>query len=636
MRVNIRLNKNFTTQFNKLLDAYGEEMAYLNGFGDNQLSHTDFINNFVDEATVADSSVDGNANVGQKDIVTLINEMPKPHQKVLAFNKIYHEINKKYGFKDANEWLTNEYDGHLYMHDANTTSFVHYCFAYDLKDLAEKGLFFIENHNAEPARHLDVFIDFVKEFVSYVENRSSGACGLPNLVPYMYYFWSRDVKDGYYTRSPQKYAEHQIQRLIYAFNQPYTRNGIQSAFTNVSFFDHGYLEALFGGAEFPDGSFMIDELDEIMEFQKTFLTIMSDIRAKNMMTFPVSTISLIKKNGEFEDKEFAEWACRHNMKWNDSNLFIDDNVTSLSNCCRLKSNIKDLGYFNSIGGTALKVGSVKVSTINLARLALEHRSEVSYLEALKKLTLVDLKALDCVRHIIQRNVEKGLLKNFSYGLVDFEHLYNTIGFIGIYETMKTFGYTREDEFGNVYYTEKAIDFGRRIFETIHAVKDEFAADKDYSINTEQIPGETAAAKLMKKDAFFYPEIVVKDLPLYGNQFIPLGIKTTIQERVRIAATFDNFCNGGSILHVNIDGPFSSFENAWDMMNYISDQGVTYFAFNTKINACEKNHGFYGNVCPDCGGKPVTQYTRIVGFLTPVRTYSKDRKAEFALRNWMEV
>ena len=636
MRVNIRLNKNFTTQFNKLLDAYGEEMAYLNGFGDNQLSHTDFINNFVDEVTVADSSVDGNANVAQKDIVTLINEMPKPHQKVLAFNKIYHEINKKYGFKDANEWLTNEYDGHLYMHDANTTSFVHYCFAYDLKDLAEKGLFFIENHNAEPARHLDVFIDFVKEFVSYVENRSSGACGLPNLVPYMYYFWSRDVKEGYYTRSPQKYAEHQIQRLIYAFNQPYTRNGIQSAFTNVSFFDHGYLEALFGGAEFPDGSFMIDELDEIMEFQKTFLTIMSDIRAKNMMTFPVSTISLIKKNGEFEDKEFAEWACRHNMKWNDSNLFIDDNVTSLSNCCRLKSNIKDLGYFNSIGGTALKVGSVKVSTINLARLALEHRSEVSYLEALKKLTLVDLKALDCVRHIIQRNVEKGLLKNFSYGLVDFEHLYNTIGFIGIYETMKTFGYTREDEFGNVYYTDKAVDFGRRIFETIHAVKDEFAADKDYSINTEQIPGETAAAKLMKKDAFFYPEIVVKDLPLYGNQFIPLGIKTTIQERVRIAATFDNFCNGGSILHVNIDGPFSSFENAWDMMNYISDQGVTYFAFNTKINACEKNHGFYGSVCPDCGGKPVTQYTRIVGFLTPVRTYSKDRKAEFALRNWMEV
>ena len=636
MKVNIKLNKNFTTQFNKLLDTYGEEMAYLNGFGDDQLSYTDFIDNFVDKSTVADASIDGNANVGQKDIVTLINEMPKPHQKVLAYNKIYHEINKEYGFNDANEWLKNEYDGHLYMHDANTTSFVHYCFAYDLKDLAERGLFFIEHHNAEPAQHLDVFIDFVKEFVSYVENRSSGACGLPNLIPYMYYFWSRDVKEGYYTRSPQKYAEHQIQRLIYAFNQPYTRNGIQSAFTNVSFFDRSYLEALFGGSTFPDGEFMIDEMEGIMEFQKTFLTIMSDIRAKNMMTFPVSTISLLKKDGKFVDEDFAVWACKHNMKWNDSNLFIDDSVTSLSNCCRLKSNIKDLGYFNSIGGTALKVGSVKVSTINLARLALEHRSETGYLEALKKLVIIDLKALDRVRYIIQRNVEKGLLKNFSYGLVDFEHLYNTIGFIGIYETMKTFGYTTTDEFGNVYYTDKAMEFGRKIFEVIHTTKDEFGADKDYSINTEQIPGESAAAKLMKKDAFFYPEIVVRDLPLYGNQFIPLGIQTTIQERVRVASAFDGFCNGGSILHVNIDGPFPSFESAWDMMNYISEQGVTYFAFNTKINACSNNHGFYGKICPNCGGEVVTQYTRIVGFLTPVRTYSKERKAEFALRNWMET
>lgn len=184
----------------------------------------------------------------------------------------------------------------------------------------------------------------LKDSLIFVETQSDHmACGLPNLIPYMYYFWSRDVKEGYYTRSPQKYAEHQIQRLIYAFNQPYTRNGIQSAFTNVSFFDRSYLEALFGGSTFPDGEFMIDEMEGIMEFQKTFLTIMSDIRAKNMMTFPVSTISLLKKDGKFADEEFAIWACKHNMKWSDSNLFIDDSVTSLSNCCRLKSNIKDLG-----------------------------------------------------------------------------------------------------------------------------------------------------------------------------------------------------------------------------------------------------------------------------------------------------
>ena len=636
MNINIRLNKNFTTAFNKMQGEYGEELSKLNGFSDSQLSYTDFIDGFIDTETVADASIDGNANVGQKDIVTLINEMPKPHQKLLAFNKIYYEINKKYGFKTANEWLKAEWDGHLYMHDGNTTSFVHYCFAYDLKDLAEKGLFFIDNFNAEPPQHLDTFVDFVKEFVSWTCNRSSGAVGLPNLIPYMYYFWRKDLSEKYFTRSHRLYAEQQIQRLIYALNQPFLRGGIQSAFTNTSVFDREYLEALFGGSEFPDGSFMIDEIDGIMDFQKIYLETMSAIRSKNMMTFPVNSISLVKKDGKFLDEEFARYACEHNMKWCDSNLFVDDSVTSLSNCCRLKSNIEDLGYFNSIGGTALKVGSVKVNTINLARLALEHQTEKEYLTALRELVELDLKALDCVRHIIQRNVEKNLLKNFSYQVVDFEHLYNTIGFIGIYETMKTFGYTKTDEFGNVYYTPEAEAFGKKIFDVIHNVKDIFGLDKDYKINCEAIPGETAAAKLMKKDKFFFGDKVVDDLPLYGNQFIPLGIKTTLAERVRIASLFDGFCNGGSILHINIDAPFKTFEQAWKMLNYVSDAGVTYFAFNTRIQVCKHNHAFHGTVCPECGNPVDTEYTRIVGFYVPYKTYSKERDAEVKMREWEDV
>ena len=636
MNINIRLSKNFTTAYNKMQETYGEEVAKINGFSDGQLSYTDFIDNFIDSDTVADASVDGNANVGQKDIVTLINEMPKPHQKLLAFNKIYHEINKKYGFKTANDWLRAEWDGHLYMHDANTTSFVHYCFAYDLKDLAEKGLFFIDNFNAEPPQHLETFVDFVKEFVSWACNRSSGAVGLPNLVPYMYYFWKKDCDKGYYTVSPEGYAEQQIQRLIYALNQPFLRGGIQSAFTNTSVFDHPYLEALFGGSVFPDGSFMIDEIEGIMEFQKIYMETMSKIRSHNMMTFPVSTISLLKQNGKFVDEEFALWACKHNMKWNDSNIFADSSVNSLSNCCRLKSNIEDLGYFNSIGGTALKVGSVKVSTVNLARLALENKTEKEYLVALRDMVELDLKALDAVRYIIQRNVDKGLLKNFNLGLVDFEHLYNTIGFIGIYETMKSFGYVTYDEFGNCFYTEQAEKFGKKIFDIIHNVADNFKLDKDYMINCEAIPGESAAAKLMKKDKFFFPDTVVDDLPLYGNQFIPLGIKTTLQERIRIAAMFDSFCNGGSILHANIEAPFNTFEQAWEMLNYITDQGVTYFAFNTKIQACKNNHAFFGTTCPECGEPVETEYTRIVGFYTPIKTYSKERKAEYEMREWENV
>ena len=635
-RIDIRTNKNFTTQYNKMHTEYGEEFAKLNGFADSQLSYTDFIDNFVDAEAVADASIDGSANVKNKDIRSLMNEMPKPHRKLLAFHKIYYELNKKYGFKTANEWLRAEWTKALYMHDADTSTFIHYCFAYDLKDLAEKGLFFLEDFNYEPPQHLETFIDFLKEYISFVTNRSSGACGLPNLIPYMYYFWKKDVESGDFIRSPEYHARQHIQRFIYAVNQPYVRDGIQSAFTNVSVFDTPYLEALFGGAEFPDGTFMIDAIDEIREFQKVFMEVVAEIRHKNMFTYPVLTISLLRKDGKFEDEEFARWGVEHNMKWSDSNIFIDDSVTSLSNCCRLKSNIEDLGYFNSIGGTALKVGSVKVSTVNLARLALEHETENDYLIALRDLVELDCKVLDVVRSIIRRDAEKGLLPNFTYGLVDFEHLYNTIGIIGIYETMKSFGYTREDEFGNVYYTGAADRFGKKIFDVIHRTKDQFALDKDYKINCEQIPGESCAAKLMAADEMLYPEIVVKDLPTYGNQFIPLGVKTTLQERIRIASLFDSYCNGGSIAHINIEAPFATFEQAWDMVNYIADQGLTYFAFNTKIQACRHNHAFYGKKCPVCGEDVFTEYTRIVGFYTPIKTWSKTRKEEYAMRQWENI
>ena len=232
MEFNVRLDRNFTTQFNKLKNQYGPEIAALNGFSDRQLSYTDFIDNFIDKQTVADASIDGNANVSHKDIVTLEREMSKPHAKVLAFNKIYYEIQKKFGYQDANKWLTMEWVGDLYMHDANSSSFRSYCFAYDLKDLAEKGLYFIGDRDSKPAKHLITFVDFVKEFVSYASNRTSGAVGLPNLIPYMFYFWKKDVDSGYLginDTNKKQYAEQNFQRFIYAVNQPYCRDGSQSA-----------------------------------------------------------------------------------------------------------------------------------------------------------------------------------------------------------------------------------------------------------------------------------------------------------------------------------------------------------------------------------------------------------------------
>ncbi len=631
MKINIRLNKNFQTQFNKMVEKYGEEFLKLQGFDEATLSFTDFIEGFIDSDNVANTSIDANANIAQKDIVTLLSEMSKPDQKLLVFNKLYYEINKKYGYKVANEAMEAMWSYALYMHDFNTATLIPYCFAYDIKPIAERGLFFIKGYNAQPAKHLDSFVQILMEAIAFLSRRQSGACGLPNLIPYLYYYWSRDVKDGYYTKDPETYKRQQIQALIHRLNQPWVRSD-QAAFTNVSVFDHPYFEAIFGGAEFPDGSFMIDEEEEIIEFQKDFIDVVNEIREENIFTFPVLSASLLYQNGKFVDEEFAKWACEASRKWNLFNFFTDSSVNSLSNCCRLKSDITDL-YFNSIGGTALEVGSVKVSTLNIARLAYQSETEQDFLVRLRNLTELNLKILDVQRHIIKRNVEKGLLPNISCGLMNLDAMYSTVGVNGIFETMKTFGYTQVDDFGNYSYTKEAYDLGQKIFKIIQNCIDNFVLDKDYKINIEQVPAEQAAVKLQKADEYLYADSVVKDLPLYGNQWIPLGIKATIQERTKICAAFDSYCNGGSIEHINVDAPFTNFDQAWKMLNWIAQQGVTYFAFNGKVAQCKNYHSFYGKVCPVCGEPVETEYTRIVGFYTPTKSYSKQRKAEFDLRQW---
>ena len=634
MDINIKLDKDFSNQFDRLIKEYGEDLARLNGFGEKQLDYTEFIDNFIDSKVVADASIDGNANVGHKDIVTLENEMSKPHSKLLAFNKIFYELKKKYGFQTAKQWLEDEWVGKFYLHDSNSSSFRSYCFAYDLTKLAKEGLFFIKNFNNLPPKHLNTFTDFVGEYVSWACNRSSGAVGLPNFLVYSFYFWKKDCESGY-TSNPEQLRDQEFQRIIFKLNQPFLRQGIQSAFTNFSIFDRPYFEALFGAKEFPDGSFMIDFEEEIIEYQKAFMKIVSEVRSQNLMTFPVISFSLLKRDNKFVDEDFAKWCCKHNMEWYDSNFFISDSVTSLSNCCRLKSDIKQMGFFNSIGGSALSVGSVKVNTINLARIAYEAKDENDYLKILKKRTISCIKTLDVIRHIIIRNVEKGLLPNYGEGLIDIKSQYNTVGIIGLYEAVDKFGLIKKDEFGNAFYTEEGVEFGKKILKTITETKTPFEEKEGYRINIEAVPGESAAAKLMQKDKMFYPNEKY-ELPLYGNQWIPLGVKCTMQEKVKVSAILDQSCSGGAISHYNIASPIKDFDTMWNLLNYISDAGVTYFAFNPKISACKHNHGFFGEVCPVCGEPKETSYTRIVGFLVPEKTFSKERKAEFALRRWEEL
>lgn len=266
------------------------------------------------------------------------------------------------------------------------------------------------------------------------------------------------------------------------------------------------------------------------------------------------------------------------------------------------------------------------------RIAIESNyDEKKYLSLLKKRTSLCCKTLDCVRHIIQRNIEKGLLPNYQDGAMEMDKQYCTVGILGLYEVIESFGYVETDEFGYRSYTDKGIELASKIFETINDVKDNFT--DNYSFNTESVPAERCAIILCQKDNLLYD---LHNKFIYSNQWIPLSEKCTIKEKIRLSSILDRKCSGGSIAHINIENNFPDKDSAWDMLNYIAKNGVMYFAFNSKINECKNHHGFVGtNICPECGEPVFDTYQRIVGYLVPSRSYSRDRLKEFNSRNWFE-
>lgn len=629
MNIPIKMSRDFEKTIQRLCEKYGEDFEVLNGFHESQLNFSDFIDGFIDR-NVADVTIDANANASNKDIRSLLNEKGKSHDKLFAFNKIFYEMKKRYGLRTAKEWLETEYNGGFYLHDAPSSTYVPYCYAYDLTRLAEEGLFFLDNYNNQSPKHLTTFLDSVIEFISYMSNRSSGAVGLPNLLIWTYYFFKKDCESGHIIKDEEYYIRQNFQKLIYRLNQPFMRID-QTAFVNVSIFDRNYVESLFGGVVFPDGSYVIDEVEEIIAHQKIFMEVVSQVRTENMFTFPVLTYSLLYRDGKFTDEEFARWCSDHNTDWNDSNFFISEDVNTLSNCCRLLSDTSKLNAFiNSIGGTALSIGSVKVNTINLMRIALEVEGDWDkFFELLEERATLCCKTLDCIRHIISRNVEKGLLPNYQDGGVELSKQYCTIGILGLYETIEECGEIEKDEFGQVSYSALGVCFASQIFDVLNRVKDNFGAD--YSFNIESVPAERAAVILCQKDNLLFEE---KERFIYSNQWIPLSAQCSIQEKLNLCRILDKKCSGGSIAHINLESNFSNTDVAWDMLNHIAESGVIYFAFNTRINECENHHGFVGtDTCPTCGLKTFDTYQRIVGYLVPTRAYSKDRFREFTSREW---
>lgn len=635
-KIDITLDEDFKKQFQKLKRKYGEEMFELEGLSKENLNITNFFDKFINSDNVANASIDDNSNVTDKNISIMLSESRKPYNKLLSHNKIYIELKDRFGKETADEWLELQINGALYSHDSHESTLKPYCYAFSLKPIVDKGLYFIKDMKANPAKHSDTFNHHVLEFISYATNLQSGAVGIPDYLIYAYYYWMNDVRSGYVTK--EKAIEYKIQKwqeILFNLNQPYLKGGEQSAYTNFSILDREHIYAFFGTETFPDGSLIIDHIDEIIQYQKDFLDYERELRKIKFFTFPVISASLLFQNDKFVDEDMARFVVEHNMEWQDVNIYVANTIDALSSCCRLTSSTKDIedeelqGHFNSIGGSSISIGSIKVNTINLVRIAVESNCNFEkYKQILKDRVDMSHKYLAVQREVIKKNISKRLLPPYTHDLMQLERQFSTIGITGVFETIKLLGGIDECASG-VRYNEKGIEYAKEILSIIGSESKKTKKEYGFTTNMEQIPSESCSIKLCKKDKLIYGGFL--DTYIYGNQWIPLNQACDVSERVRVSSLLDKECGGGVMLHINLGERFKDSEQAWNMVNDLARKGIIYFSFIMKINVCSEDHSFYGDNCPICGGKVVDSYLKIVGYLVKTSSYKSERAKEMGER-----
>ena len=78
MNIELKLTRDFERFLEELKRKYGEDFEYINGIHPSQLDFSEFIDNFVDKKTLADVSIDPNANANNRDIRKIPSKSPLP------------------------------------------------------------------------------------------------------------------------------------------------------------------------------------------------------------------------------------------------------------------------------------------------------------------------------------------------------------------------------------------------------------------------------------------------------------------------------------------------------------------------------------------------------------------------------
>ena len=629
MLVHHSYDSRFVDLMERLKKQYGEKMFEISGIGDKQLDINSFSKNFFgDDSNVADKSIDANANAGQKSVTGWTAESAKPQMKLNAYYQLWDSALKKHGIKRANRFIEYEISGAIRINDFFMWN-KPYCWASSLNSLVETGMPFHKNPNIGPIKHFDSFINVSLQYICVLAHELAGASALPDFFAYSEYFIRKDYGELWY-ENPQTVTKVKqlFQNWIFSINFKGFRSGVQSPFTNLSIMDMNWLTSLFSSHLNPDYS--APNLKNLDRVQKMFVDCVIENRTDNPFTFPVLTACLLydKETKQFADPDFANWVADINAKTGILNIFSDDDINALSSCCRLRNSLIDNSrkedYTNSFGVGGLSVGSHRVVTMNLPQIAYSSESWEDFKKILENRISISQDILDIHRETLVKLINKNYLPLYTFGFMNLNKQYSTVGFLGVAESLEIMGFDISTTSGS--------DRGMEIIELINQMNDKRTKLDGHRRNVEFPPGESAAVDFAKKDAILFDG--KQKYKLYSNQYIPLTKHCDMHDRIRLQGMYDSKVGGGSILHINVSSIMSK-EQMLELMLHTTSSGVKYFGVNYGISQCKtcgKTYVGRYDKSP-CHDADVNRSLRIVGYEVPVSAWSKERREEYEERQF---
>lgn len=608
------------------------------------------------ENAATSSETDANANVTMKNVANLEGEVYKTTNRVIQrqrmkdkLNEMYPEVAKKYE-EDLNSHV-------IYTHDEATTPVLkQYCMAVSLYPLMMEGVGNIDGITPTPPNDLQSFSGQVTNLIFLLSSQCKGAVAVGEYFIALNYYIVQEFGPNWYEKldvvtttdhcSKQRTVRDAIykafKQFIYGVNQPAGNRSYQSPFTNVSYYDHTYFDSLFGEFYYPDGT--KPQWEAIDCLQRLFMKFFNKLRTKQILTFPVETMAMVydPKTNDIIDKEYKDFTAEMYAEGHSFFTYISDSADSLASCCRLRNELAENTFNPTSGLTGVMTGSCNVITLNINRIVQDcnkayglkrnggWKENTSFLRDY----LVDILQRVYKYHVAFKTMlyeleDKGMFAASNGGYIHISKLYSTIGINGLNEAARFLGMT----VGN---NKEYIEFLQLVLGTIkeqnkiHSIHD---ANRPFLFNSEVVPAEGLGGKNYnwdKEDGYWVPD----DENLYNSYFYDAHDDTSVLDKFILHGrqTYQ-YTDGGSAAHINLEDHLSK-EQYLKLIDFAIANGTNYFTFNIPNSKCD-TCGYITKhpitECPKCHSKNITQYTRVIGYLRPIKSFGEDRQIEAGRR-----